>query len=352
MKIGNSEISKNSPVYFIADIGANHDGNLERAKKLIRLCAKAGANAAKFQHFKAETIVSDAGFKCLDSKYLSHQSKWTKSVFEVYKDASIDISWDQELKRTCVKCGIDYMTTPYDQDLVDHIDPLVTAYKIGSGDITWIQHIKYIASKGKPILLACGAATLDDVVRAVMAALELNPDVAVLQCNTNYSGHSDNLDCINLNVIKTLRNMFPNLCIGLSDHTHGHATTLGAVALGCRIIEKHFTDNNARIGPDHGFAMNPKSWKFMVDTTRELERALGSGIKKIEINEEATVVIQRRSIRANKVIKCGEILTSEAVSMLRPCPVDGLEPWQFDGYLGRRVVRDIQEGDYLRASDF
>ena len=202
LQIGSRKINENSPTYFIADIGANHDGSLDRAKQLIQICAEAGANAAKFQHFKAETIVSDAGFKSLDKKYLSHQSSWTRSVFEVYKDASIDISWDHELKKTCDKFSIDYMTTPYDQDLVDHINAFVPAFKIGSGDITWIQHIKHIASKKKPILLACGAATLDEIVRAVKAAMEVHSNIAVLQCNTNYTGEPNNLDHINLNVIK------------------------------------------------------------------------------------------------------------------------------------------------------
>tara|TARA_B100000575_G_scaffold153359_1_gene122332 strand:- start:461 stop:1528 length:1068 start_codon:yes stop_codon:yes gene_type:complete len=352
LKIGNRKINKNSPTYFIADIGANHDGSLERAKRLIQMCAEAGADAAKFQHFKAETIVSDNGFRNLDKKYLSHQSGWTKSVFEVYQDASIDISWDNELKNTCDRCGVDYMTTPYDQDLVDHVNPLVPAYKIGSGDITWTQHIKYIASKKKPILLACGAATLDDVVRAVKSIEDVHSNIAVLQCNTNYTGKANNLDYINLNVIKTLKDMFPELCIGLSDHTHGHATAVGAVALGCRIIEKHFTDDNTRNGPDHGFAMNPLSWKVMVDTTRELERALGTGIKTIEDNEKDTAIIQRRSIRANKKLSSGEILKDEVVSMLRPCPADALEPWELERYIGKKFIRDVQQGDYLKASDF
>lgn len=351
-KIGKRTISSSHPTYFIADIGANHDGSLDRAKKLIRLCAESGADAAKFQHFKAASIVSDVGFKSLDKKYLSHQSSWSKSVFEVYQDASIDLSWDTELKKTCDHYGIEYMTTPYDQALVDHIDPLVSAYKIGSGDITWVQNIQYIASKGKPVLLACGASSLDEVVRAVQAVQAVNSDVAILQCNTNYTGEAENLDYINLNVIKTLGNMFPDLCLGLSDHTHGHATAVGAVALGCRIIEKHFTDDNARSGPDHGFAMNPSSWRVMVDTTRELERALGSGIKKIEKNEEDTVIIQRRSVRVHKTMIKGEVLTGEAVTMLRPCPVGAIEPWELEDYLGRKLARDVQEGQHLQESDF
>jgi len=244
------------------------------------------------------------------------------------------------------------MTTPYDAALVDHVDPLVPAYKIGSGDMTWIQHIQHIAAKGKPVLLACGASTLDEIVRAVESISGITSQIAVLQCNTNYTGRSENLDYINLNVIHTLKSMFPDLCIGLSDHTAGHATAVGAVALGCRIIEKHFTDDNDRMGPDHGFAMNPSSWKSMVDTTRELERALGGGIKKIEKNEENTVVIQRRSIRVNRVMQKGEVLSSDDVTMLRPCPTGALEPWELDKYVGKIVARDIPEGGHLTGSDF
>ena len=163
---------------------------------------------------------------------------------------------------------------------------------------------------------------------------------------------SENFDYINLNVINTLKCKFPDLCIGLSDHTPGHASALGAVTLGCRIIEKHFTDDNSRNGPDHGFAMNPASWKLMVDSTRELERALGNGIKRVEPNEESSVVIQRRSICVNRKLKKGHTLSINDVKMLRPCPIGALEPWTLNQYLGKKIIREIQEGDYLKGTDF
>ena len=210
---------------------------MNRAKELIKQSAESGANAAKFQHFEADTIVSDKGFKDLDPQFLSHQSRWERSVFEIYQDASIDLTWDRELKKTCDIHGIDYMTTPYHPDLVDHVDPFVQAYKIGSGDITWTTHIEYIASKGKPVILACGASTMDEVVRAVDIILKSNTELALLQCNTNYTGKTNNLDFINLNVIKTLQCMNPGLCTGLSDHTQGHATALGAVAKALKLLK-------------------------------------------------------------------------------------------------------------------
>lgn len=145
IKIGKTNIGGNYPTYFIADIAANHDGSLTRAKKLIKLCAKAGANAAKFQHFKAETIVSDYGFKKLGK--LTHQKNWKQSVFEIYKKASIDPKWDKVLARECKKYKIDYLTAPYDLKYVDHVKKFVAAYKIGSGDITWHKIIEKISKK-------------------------------------------------------------------------------------------------------------------------------------------------------------------------------------------------------------
>ena len=151
-KIENKNIGEGSPVYFIADLAANHDGDLNRTKDLIYLASEAGADAAKFQHFTAGTIVSDHGFRSLGNQK-SHQADWKKSVFEVYKEASVNLDWTEEIKNTCKKAGITFFTSPYSRDLVDAIDPFVPAYKIGSGDITWIEIIEYIASKGKPYIL-------------------------------------------------------------------------------------------------------------------------------------------------------------------------------------------------------
>jgi len=146
INIAGRKIGRGQPTYFVADIAANHDGELQRAIDLIHLSAEAGADAAKFQHFKADTIVSDLGFKALGGQK-SHQAKWKKSVFEVYQDASVDLDWTPHLKKSCDKAGIHFFTSPYAPDLVDAIDPYVPAYKIGSGDITWLEIIEYIAKK-------------------------------------------------------------------------------------------------------------------------------------------------------------------------------------------------------------
>lgn len=350
LQIGGRNIGRDYPTYFVADIAANHDGDLERAKQLIWLAAEAGAEAAKFQHFQAETIVSDFGFKALGEQK-SHQAKWRKSVFEVYKDASLDLAWTPLLKETCDQAGIAFFTSPYAFDLVDAVDPYVPAYKIGSGEITWMEMIEYIASKQKPYLLATGASTADEVWCAVEAGLRINPRLALLQCNTNYTASLENFQYIQLKVLETYRAMFPDMILGLSDHTPGHATVLGAVALGARIIEKHFTDDTRRTGPDHAFSMDPKTWREMVDRTRELESALGTGVKKLEDNEAETVVLQRRALRLRTGLPVGTTLAREHVWPLRPCPRDAIPPHGIGSILGRKLRRAMETGEYLRWTD-
>jgi len=350
LEIQGRKIGLDYPTYFIADISANHDGDLGRAKELIYLAAEAGADAAKFQHFQAETIVSDVGFKSLKGPQ-SHQASWRKSVFEVYKGASVSQDWTPVLKETCDTAGVAFFTSPYALDIVDHVDPYVSAYKLGSGDITWIEMIEYIALKQKPLIMATGASNIDDVVRAVSAALALNPMLCLMQCNTNYTASLENFKFIQLNVLRVYREMFPNLVLGLSDHTPGNVTVLGAVALGARMIEKHFTDDVQRTGPDHAFSMDKNSWRDMVDRSRELENALGVGIKQIENNEMETVVLQRRAIRANLSLEVGSVLTRDHLTVLRPCPTDGLPPYEIDKLIGKKTTRKIGVGEHLRWTD-
>lgn len=349
-EIENKSVGRDHPVYFIADIAANHDGDLERAKNLIYLAAEAGADAAKFQHFKPESIVSDHGFKTLGGQQ-SHQESWKKSVFEVYRDASVSLGWSDVLKETCDKAGITFFTSPYSIDLVDHIDPYVPAYKVGSGDITWTEMIEYIAGKQKPYILASGASTMDDVHRAVSAGLRINPSMCLMQCNTNYTASLENFKYIQLNVLKVYREMYPDLVLGLSDHTPRHATVLGAVALGARMIEKHFTDDVNREGPDHKFSMDPRSWREMVDRCRELENALGTGIKQVENNELQTVVLQRRSIRLSVDLSAGVVIQPEHLTVLRPCPNEGLPPYHLNNVIGKRIRQDMKLGEHIKWTD-
>ncbi len=350
IKINNNIISHDSPVYFIADIAANHDGDRERAKHLILLAKKAGADAVKFQHHDVNKYVSDFGFKKLGQKF-SHQSKWDKTIFEVYKDAEVPMGWTEILKNYCDEIGVDFFSTPYDLDMVDHLDPYVPAYKIGSGDIVWDAMIEKIASKNKPVLVASGAATLEEVVHAHKLLVKLNPQIILMQCNSNYTGSIENFKYINLNVLKTYSTLFPDTILGLSDHTSGHETVLGAVALGVKAIEKHFTDDTTRQGPDHPFSMDPIAWKAMVDSTRLLEASMGSVVKKIEDNEKDTVVLQRRAVRATRKIHKGEKLERNMIEFQRPCPRGAMKPNEFAINVGKTLKSEVLEGECLNLCE-
>ena len=350
ISIGTHTVGLEYPTYFIADIAANHDGDLQRAMELIHECAEAGADAAKFQNFAAETIVSDYGFRALKSQQ-SHQASWKKSVFEVYADASIPVDWAPQLRQACDDAGIDYFTAPYDIDLLPYLSQFVSAWKVGSGDITWHENIEAMARDGKPLLLATGAAEMEEVRAAVDVALRHHSDVVVMQCNTNYTGSEDNFSYVALNVLKSFAREWPDLVLGLSDHTPGHATVLGAVALGARAVEKHFTDDTSRAGPDHCFSMDAMSWREMVDRTRELEASLGLEDKHVMDNEQETVVLQRRAVRARHRLEEGTELTEGDLIPLRPCPPYGLPPYRMAELVGRKLTRSIPEGDCVRLSD-
>ena len=317
---------------------------------LIRLAKDAGADAAKFQNFHAPKIVSDYGFQHMGSQQ-SHQATWNKSVFEVYEDASISFEWTPILKDECDKVGIDYFSSPYDFEASNLWTPFVPAFKIGSGEIDWIEALEHIAAKGKPVLLATGAADMADVQSAVHAILRINKQLVLMQCNTNYTASPENYDHIHLNVLKTYGVMFPEVVLGLSDHTHGNATVLGAVALGARVIEKHFTDDNGREGPDHKFAMNPADWAHMVENTRQLERALGSPDKFVAANEQETKIVQRRCLRAARNIASGEALSREMIDVLRPATAGAIRPHELADVLGTKTLRDIAQGQELRWTD-
>jgi N-acetylneuraminate synthase len=252
------------------------------------------------------------------------------------------------LKEECDKVGIEYFSSPYDFEAIDDLDKYVPAYKIGSGEIDWLEALERMAAKGKPVLLATGAADIGSVQKAVHAILAVNKELVLMQCNTNYTADPENYKHIHLNVLKTYAAMFPDVVLGLSDHTHGHATVLGAVALGARVVEKHFTDDNSREGPDHKFAMNPQTWADMVENTRQLEMAMGLADKRVADNEVDTVVIQRRCLRAARDLKAGEILTREMIDVLRPATRGAILPDQIEKVLGMKLLEDAPYGKELR----
>lgn len=384
MKIAGRCIGAEYPVYFIADIAANHCGELSMAKELIHACAESGVDAVKMQNFTAATIVSDYGFKHLEG-VKTHQSAWKQSVFDSYDAASIPLSWTEELKSLCDTLGLAYFTSPYSLELVEEVAPHVSAFKLGSGDITWLEEIQAMAKHDVPLLIATGASTMSEVEAAMGAGLSVTDDVLLMQCNTEYTASiNDSLEDrykrfehINLKVLETYAKKWPGIPLGLSDHTHGCMTVLGAVGLyGCCAVEKHFTFDNSKEGQDHSFSMTPTSWLDMVKRTKNLqedlaaknitsfeqqfaivsehvddkkalELAIGNGVKALESNESNTVIVQRRAVRAVRDLKAGMQLSKSDLYPLRPCPVGAISPANIDSLVGKTLVQDLPEGAHF-----
>lgn len=340
IKIGDRWIGGEEPAYIIAEIGSNFDGDIKRAKALIDLAKKCGADAAKFQCFSAPKIVSKEAF---DRMKVGFQSKWDKSVYEVYQSAEFPREWHEELYRYTMGKGLHFLSAPYDFEAVDILDDLgVPAMKIGSGDITWLEIIEYIAKKGKPVILGTGSSTIAEVEEAVKVIRKTgNNDIVLLQCITNYPS---SFESANIRAMKAMGETF-NVLVGYSDHTPGSIVPLGAVSLGGCVIEKHFTDDKTRPGPDHPFAMDGKDFKEMVDSIRTLEKALGSPVKDLYEEENETVIIQRRCLRASKDILKGERVTEDMIDVLRPSDDNGLIPKYKKVVVGRQLKNDMKKGD-------
>ena len=340
IKIGERWIGDEEPVYIIAEIGSNFDGSMERAKMLIDFAKDCGADAVKFQCFTPDKIISKEGF---DKLRLGFQAKWEKSVYEVYKSAEFPREWHDELFNYATKNGLHFLSSPYDKEAADILDELgVPGFKIGSGDITWHEMLRYIAKKEKPIILSTGASTIAEIDEALKAIRsEGNDDIILLQCVTNYPSH---FESANIRAMKAMGELF-DVLVGYSDHTPGIVIPLGAVSLGACVIEKHFTDDKTRAGPDHPFAMDIKEFKEMVDSIRILEKAFGSPIKDLYEEEKETVILQRRCLRAAKDIAKGSKITEEMIDVLRPLAKDALEPKYKETIIGREVKVDMKKGD-------
>lgn len=355
IKIGAHIIGPGQPTYVIAEVGSNFDHDLQRAKDLAKLAKDCGADAYKLQNFMAPKIVSNVGFKNLQ---VAFQAKWGQPVVEVYRAAEFPREWLQGVAAYCKEIGIDFFSSPYDTEAVDMLEKLgVPAHKIGSGEIDNLEFLQFVAKTGKPIILGCGAATTEEIEAAVKAMRDAgNEQIVLLQCVTNYPSP---IADANIKAMLTLKEKF-GVEVGYSDHTigveggaddplGGLTVPLASVALGARIIEKHFTDDRTRKGPDHPFAMEAAMFKKMVEGIRALEKALGDGKKKIMPSEKDTVVIQRRGIYAVRDIKPGESITREMVEFLRPA-VD-LRPPALPGILGKSVNKIIKAGEPLKAND-
>lgn len=344
IRIGKKSIGKNHPCYVIAEIGSNFDGNLKKAKYLIKLAKESGADCAKFQAFKTEKILSKKGFE----KKSTFQTKWKKSVWAVYEEAEFNRLWVSELSRYSTELGIDFMVTPYDFEAVDLLySAKIPAFKIGSGDITFLELLKHIAKKKKPILLATGASNLKEIEQAISVIKSCkNNKIILLQSITQYPS---SIKDANIHSMLELKNKF-NLNVGYSDHSPGISVPLASVALGACVIEKHFTDDKMNIGPDHPHSLTPLEFSQMVSGIREVELALGSYHKKVVSSEKETRIIQRRSIFTTRHIKKGEKFTKNNIDCLRPCI--GLPASDFIKILTKRAKKDLEPYTSILKSDF
>jgi pseudaminic acid synthase len=340
IKLGNHLIGDGQPAYIVAEVGSNFDGNLKRAKKIVNLAKDAGANAIKFQSFLADKIVSEQGF---ENFQISFQAKWKKSVYKTYKDAEFPREWHQEIADHCRKRQVDFFSTPYDKEAVDLLDELdVPAFKVGSGDIDFLSLIEYIAKKGKPMIIGTGASTLGEIEAVVnLIRNSGNEDIVLLHCVTNYPSP---IEQANIRAMITLRKAFQTN-VGYSDHSLGYLVPLGAVALGACFIEKHFTFDKTREGPDHPFAMDVSEFAEMVKNIRFMEKALGSYVKRPVEAETETMVIQRRCVYAKENISKGAVITGDMIAVLRPNR--GLAPKYADIIVGRTARKDISKGNAI-----
>ena len=334
------------PCYIIAEIGANFDGNIDKAKKLVLAAKQAGADCAKFQSFISEKIVSPKGFASMKLKGV--HGSWNKPVDQVFKEAEFPRAWHKEIAEYCKEIGIHFSTSPYDFEAVDLCDELKVPYiKIGSGEITWHEMLEYVAKKNRPMILATGDSTIAEIDEALRVVEGTgNTKLVLLQCITNYPSK---IESANINVLKTYQTAF-DILTGYSDHSPGPVVALASVALGGCVIEKHFTTNKNDPGPDHPHSMEKNDFQVMVEYIRELEIALGSTRKFVVEEESETVIVQRRGLYARRSIPKGKIIESNDLVELRPAL--GIPPKFKKILIGKKANVDIEDGTPIYWSQF
>lgn len=335
VKIGDKLVGDGEPVFIVAEAGSNHNNKLDQAKQLIDVAASAGADAVKFQTFSAYKIVAKASPK---AGYMERVSE-KESVYEIFKRLELPREWHGKLAKYASKNNIIFLSSPFDKEAVDLLDEIgVPAFKVASGELTNLPLIKYMAEKGKPMIVSTGAATLKEVSEAVSTIKAAgNKQIVLLHCVMNYPAAEEDANLLAMN---TLRRKF-KLPVGYSDHTLGMTAPLAAAALGANMIEKHFTLNRKLLGPDHFYSLEPDELKAMVEGIRGVEKLLGVPTKKPAKSEREIRKLARRSIFAKVDIPSGAIIEKEMLAILRP--EIGLEPKHIGTIVGKRAKRDIKQ---------
>ena len=343
IKIGNKIIGEGEPCFIIAEAGVNHNGDFRLAKKLINVAKQAGADAVKFQTFKAENVVTEtAGM----AEYQKENIGSKKSQLSMIKELELSYKDFIKLKKYCDEKKIIFLSTPHSEDAIDFLEPIVPAYKIGSGDLTNLPFLGKIAKKQKPIILSTGMANLSEVREAISTIKKQeNKKIILLHCTTNYPCP---LKEVNLKAMLTLKKEF-DLPVGYSDHTLGITVPIMAVAMEAKVIEKHFTLNKNLPGPDHKASLEPRELEEMVKLIREAEKVLGSGIKKPTKSEEKIKKIVRKSIIAKTNIPKGRKLTKEMLVIKRPGT--GIEPKYINKIVGKVAKKEIKKDNLIKFED-
>ena len=336
-KIGNREIGSGNPTYIIAEMSANHGGSKEYAKEIIWAAKEAGADCIKIQTYTADTIT----LNCNNEYFRIKSGPWQKdnTLYELYGKANTPWEWQAELKAEADKAGIDFFSTPFDKSAVDFLEDIgVEFYKIASPEMVDIPLIKYVASKGKPIIMSTGMAKLEEIALSVDAIRETgNNSLALLRCATAYPAVTSQM---NLATLKNMSETF-DVPVGLSDHSAGSVAPVTAVALGANILEKHFCITREVETPDSFFSMNKEEFTQMVKDVREAEVAIGKVAYGPEEQEKGNLMA-RKSIFCSENIKAGETFTEKNIRVVRPGY--GLEPKYYDMLIGKKALVDIEFG--------
>ncbi len=334
-----------SKVFIIAEAGVNHNGNLDLAYQLIDVAKDAGADAVKFQTFKAEKVVSKLADK---AEYQKKTTGSDKPQLEMIK--KLELSFDDfiKLKKYCDKKEIIFLSTPFDHQSIDFLYDLVDIYKIPSGEIINYPYLKYIVAKNKPIIMSTGMANLGEVEEAINTIMAVNSKtkISLLHCTTNYPTPYEE---VNLKAMQTLAATF-KLPVGYSDHTLGIEVPVAAVAMGAKIIEKHFTLDKNLPGPDHKASLEPDELKEMVKAIRNIEVALGDGIKKSNKSEIEIMKVARKSLIATRDIRAGEIIKESDIAIKRPGT--GIQPKFKDIIIGMKTINNVRQGEPFRWENF
>jgi N,N'-diacetyllegionaminate synthase len=333
----------NERVKIIAEAGVNHNGSIDMAKRLIDIAADAHVDFVKFQTFKADMLLSE---KTKKAEYQKNNTSADESQYAMIKKLELDENDHEEIIDYCSDVGVEFLSTGFDIESIDLLDKYdISFFKIPSGEITNLPYLRHVASKMKPIILSTGMSTEQDIEEALKILFNFGIDkdlVTVLHCNTEYPTPMKD---VNLRAMISIQDRF-NVKVGYSDHTLGIEVPIAAVALGAKVIEKHFTLDRALPGPDHAASLEPNELKEMVRGVRNIEKALGSEIKKPSISEQKNISLARKSIVAKRYISIGEKFTENNLSTKRPGT--GISPMEWDKILNQKSKYNFEADDIIK----